>query len=214
MRNIPMFATEYGVASLTLQDIPYRGEAYIKIQSTEQPREFIEECIGFCRMAGADRVYASGHDFLIEFPFHTAILRMNGAVDHLQTDASVFPVTAETLDRWREIYNKKMSHVPNASFMSSAEADKLLKRGDGYFVHRQGELLGIGIASGDEITAIAGVKPGAGADIFAALCHALVSDTVQLEVASTNAPALRLYEKMGLIRTAEISRWYRVHPKD
>ena len=214
MRNIPMFATQYGVASLTLQDIPYRGDAYIKIQSSAEPEELLKECIGFCTMAGAERIYAAGDSLLEAYPFHTAILRMSGTVSHLRTDVSILPVTAGSLERWREIYNQKMENVPNASYMSSFEAQKLLKEGNGYFVHSQGDLLGIGIASGDEIKAIASVKPGAGADVFAALCGALASEDVQLEVASTNVPALRLYEKMGLICTAEVSRWYRVYPKD
>ena len=33
---------------------------------------------------------------------------------------------------------------------------------------------------------------------------------VELEVVSTNQRAIRLYEKMGFIKTKEISRWYRV----
>ena len=33
---------------------------------------------------------------------------------------------------------------------------------------------------------------------------------VTLEVRPTNAPAIALYEKMGFIKTREISRWYRV----
>ena len=31
-----------------------------------------------------------------------------------------------------------------------------------------------------------------------------------LEVASTNERAIRLYEKVGFLKTAELSRWYRV----
>ena len=213
MRNIPMFATQYGVASLTLQDIPYRGEAYIKIQDTAQPKEFLDECVGFCRAAGADLIYASGHDCLEPYPFHTAIWKMTGSVLQLpQTDAALFPITEQTLEDWCRIYNEKMGSVPNASYMSRIEAVKLLQRGDGYFVHRGEELLGIGIAAGDQIAAIASVKSGAGAEVFSALCHALSCESVQLEVSSQNTPALRLYEKLKLVRTAEISRWFRVYP--
>jgi len=211
MRNIPMFTTEYGVASLTLQDIPYRGEAYIKIQDTAQPWDFLEECVGFCRAAGADRVYASGHSCLEEFPLHTALWHLTCPAERIpETDAALFPVTEETLDAWCRIYNDKMAAVPNAAYMSRAEAAKLLQRGDGYFVHHGETLLGIGIAAGEEIAAIATVKPGAGQTVLAALCHALSSDTVHLEVASANLPALRLYERMGFLRTREVSRWYRV----
>ena len=49
MRDIPVFTTQYGVASLVLREIPYRQEAYISIQSSLQPEQLLEECIGFCR---------------------------------------------------------------------------------------------------------------------------------------------------------------------
>jgi hypothetical protein len=34
MRDIPMFTTEYGVASLVLKEIPYQAAAYITIQDS------------------------------------------------------------------------------------------------------------------------------------------------------------------------------------
>ena len=62
MRDIPMFTTEYGVASLALREIPYRQEAFITIQATEKPKELLEECIGFCRACGKlmERAFAAG----------------------------------------------------------------------------------------------------------------------------------------------------------
>ena len=52
MKDIPVFTTEFGVASLILKEIPYRREAYIRIQTTQQPQELLKECISFCRMCG------------------------------------------------------------------------------------------------------------------------------------------------------------------
>ena len=37
MKDFPMFTTEFGIASLILREIPYRGEAFILIQDTQQP---------------------------------------------------------------------------------------------------------------------------------------------------------------------------------
>ena len=56
MRDIPVFTTEYGVASLVLREIPYRQEAYISIQSSLQPEELLAECVSFCRACGAEKV--------------------------------------------------------------------------------------------------------------------------------------------------------------
>ena len=33
---------------------------------------------------------------------------------------------------------------------------------------------------------------------------------ITLEVASTNERAIRLYERLGFVKTREINRWYRV----
>ena len=96
MRDIPVFTTEYGVASLTLQDIPYRGTAYIKIQSTAQPKEFLDECVDFCIAAGAERVYAAGHDFLAAYPLHTALWQMSCPASACLPMRSIWPSALQT----------------------------------------------------------------------------------------------------------------------
>ena len=136
---------------------------------------------------------------------------MTASVDLIpDTDACLFPVTEKTLSTWRQIYNNKMSEVDNAAFMSENAAAELLKRGDGYFVHRDGKLLGIGIAADDRIDCVVSVQPGGGRAVVSALSHALVCERITLEVASTNARAIRLYTAMGFLQTAEISRWYQI----
>ena len=209
MRDIPVFSTEFGVASLVLREIPYRQEAYIRIQDTAYPAEFVEECASFCRMAGAEKIYATGHCFLDRYPLHTAIWRMTCSMDSLpETDAMTMPVTEQTLEHWRRIYNEAMAEVPNASYMDQNDAQQMLCRGDGYFVHRDGTLLGIGIAAGNTVQAIVSAKRGAGQDVLLALTHALSEEQLKLEVASANTRAIRLYERLGFIKTAELSRWF------
>lgn len=211
MRDFPMFTTENGVGSLVLKEIPYSGIAYVTIRDSSVPKEFLNECLEFCKVVGAQHIYASGHEILTSYPFHTSVIRMSAAVDAIpQTDASIFPVTDKTIGRWREIYNDRMKCVDNAAFMSDAAASDLLKRGDGYFIHKDGELLGIGIASDDRIDCVASYKPGCGRTVVSALTHALMSEQVILEVASTNERAIRLYESLGFIKTAEISKWYKI----
>lgn len=211
MENIPMFTNEYGVASLILESVPYRKEAYIRIQSTLEPEKLLEECVKFCTLCGAQRIYATGHEFLEQYPFHTAILQLKGNRESLEeSDASLFPVTEKTAEKWRNIYNERMKLVDNAAWISFTGMKKMLKEGDAYFVHRNGELLGIGKAKGDRMDAVASVQPGAGADVVHALSHTLSSETVTIEVASTNERALRLYERLGFLQVAELSRWYEI----
>lgn len=211
MRDFPVFTTEHGVGSLVLKEIPYSGIAYVTIRDSSFPTEFLTECVEFCRAVGAGRIYASGHSVLETYPLHTSVLQMSASWEAIpETDASVFPVTDQTVRRWREIYNEKMKHVDNAAYMSERDATEMCKRGDGYFVHTDGELLGIGIAADDRIACIASVKPGSGREVVCALKNALMCERVVLDVASTNLRAIRLYESLGFVQTAELSRWYKI----
>lgn len=211
MQNIPVFTTDFGAGSLILREIPYKGIAYVRIASSQTPKEFMDECVQFCRMAGAEKIYATGHAYLENFPIYTQIWHMTRELKGLpDTDAALMPVTEHTVSRWLEIYNEKMMDVDNAAFKSSADGNELLKNGNGYFVHRSGDLLGIGIASGDTLDMVASVQRGAGQDVVLALCHALFSEQVSLDVASTNTRAFRLYERMGFLKTAVRSSWYKV----
>lgn len=56
-----LFTGEFGAATLILQEIPGRGEAYCVVQWVQPGKtwEFLAECARFCRMAGARRVLAS-----------------------------------------------------------------------------------------------------------------------------------------------------------
>lgn len=213
MKDIPMFTTEYGVASLILGQIPYTGIAYIRLQATQQPELLLQECVAFCRACGGETFYATGNIWLeAHFPLHTAIVEMRCSAASLpQTDACLFPVLPETTEQWRRIYNERMKSVPNAAYLSQREAKALLEKVCGYFIHRDGVLLGIGTMDGDKLDAIASVVPGAGRDVVLALCSLLTEETVRLEVATANEKAVKLYESLGFIPVQELSRWYRVH---
>lgn len=211
MRDFPVFTTQNGVGSLILKEIPYRGIAYVTVHDSSFPIDFLKECLDFCRAVGAEKIYATGHAVAETYPFFTSVIQMSASIDLIpETDASIFPVTQKTLSRWRELYNERMKNVDNAAHMSESTGEELLKRGDGYFVHRDGELLGIGIASGNKIDCVASVKPGSGREVVSALTHALMCDCVTLEVASTNSKAIRLYESLGFIKTAELTKWYKI----
>lgn len=211
MRDFPVFTTENGVGSLVLREIPYSGIAYVTIHDSSFPTEFLKECLDFCRAVGATKVYATGHETLEVYPLYTSVIKMTAPWEVIpETDACLFPVTQSTLARWREIYNDRMKNVDNAAYMSEQAGREMLTRGDGYFVHLNGELFGIGIASDDRIACVAAVIPGKGKDVVCALAHALMCDRVELNVASTNHMAIRLYESLGFIKTAEVSRWYKI----
>lgn len=208
MKDFPVFTTENGVSSLILKEIPYRKEAYITLRDSRAPEALLQECADFCRACGAEKVYATGHPAVERYPLHTAMLEMRG-IPNVQEELveSLFPVTEATVGKWREIYNAAFSHVCNASTQESRDEAAIL-RGNTYFVHRQGELLGIGWLGEDTIEAIAAVKPGMGKRVLHSLCSVCPGVPLRLEVASENRRAIALYEKTGFIKTRELSRWY------
>lgn len=209
MKDFPVFTTDFGVASLILKEVPYQGCAYIMIRDSLQPEELLQECVSFCRVCGAERIYATGHKILEARPLYTTLIEMRCAAASLpDTDAALFPVQEQTLREWLDIYNKKIVSVPNGAWMTDSDGKKMLERGDGYFIHRGSQLLGIGMADAQTIHWVASVRPGAGRDVVLALAHVVTSDVVTLTVASENEKALRLYENLGFLKVKEISRWY------
>lgn len=213
MKDFPVFTTEWGVASLILREVPYRQEAYIHIQASETPEELLKECVSFCRMVGAERIFARGHEMLEQYPLYSIIYEMRGEaraeeslVEHL------WPVTAETVGKWRTMMNERLATVDHASTLESRQEKEIVASGGAYFVHRDGELLGGGWIENGELKLVAAFKPGAGTGVVHTLMSLMPGQQMRLEVVSSNAKALHLYEKLGFIKTAEVRRWYRVFP--
>lgn len=211
MRDFPVFTTEHGAASLILKEIPYRKEAYIRIQSTQEPEKLLEECVSFCTACGAEKIYAAGHDILKNYPLHTCVLQMRGELFISEEEIpAMFPVTEQTVAKWRALYNEKMKDVDNASTLEARDEARILSSGGAYFIHDSGIPLGIGWMEENKLSAIAALKPGAGELLCKAMQSLIPQQQIILEVASTNEKAFRLYERLGFIKSSELSRWYRV----
>lgn len=208
MKDIPVFTTENGAASLILGEIPYRGQAYIRIQDSLEPEKLLKECVSFCRMCGAERIYASGHPWLEALPLHCSVVEMRGeAKPAPEKTRCLWPVTRETASEFRKLYNARMAGVDNARTLEARDED-WLSSGPGYFVHDGGNLLGIGILEDNCIRAVASAIPGAGEETLHTLFTLCPGEMLRLEVASTNTRAIRLYERAGFLKTGELSRWY------
>lgn len=211
MRDFPSFETQYGVAGLVLNQIPYTKTAFIHLIHVISFEDLLAECRDFCVACGAELIFAAGDPGLEKFEQNMQVIEMMRPIDGLpDTDACLIPVTEKTLERWLQIYHQKMSGVDNAAHISWLDGQKMVKEGGAYFVHRSGDLLGIGMAKGDRIDCVASLVQGAGETVMLALCHALSGETVHLDVASTNARAIRLYERMGFVKAMIKRRWYQV----
>lgn len=213
MRDFPIFTTDFGVSSLVLKEIPYKKVAYIRIQDVQKGflKEHLEECAKFCQMAGAERIFAAGYEDLESYPLYMSVLEMRGNawVDPGKL-CNLFPVTEQTVSRWRGIANERLASVDNAATLESRDEKEILSSCGAYFVHDKGELLGIGWLKDTELLLVAAVKPGAGEQVMHSLMSLVEGASVRLEVASTNTRAIRLYEKMGFLQIREVSRWYNV----
>ena len=214
MKDFPMFDTEYGIASLVLKEIPYKGIAYIILREVWEPEGLLGECVSFCRMCGAEIICAAGHESLEQYPLYTTVLEMRAeATVDASALKSLFPVTEATVTQWRNIYNEKMRPIDNAATLTAFDERRIVESGGAYFVHEDGQLLGIGWLDDTELLAMAAVKPGAGREVLNTLMSLVEGAQMRLEVASTNERAIRLYEKMGFIKTKEISRWHCISGK-
>ena len=213
MRDFPFFDTEFGIASLVLKEVPYREEAYIIIRSTQQPEELIRECVSFCRMVGAEKIYARGHEYLKRYPLHSILYEMRGqALPSAEPPDRLWPVTAETVGEWRRLLNRRMAAVDNAGTLEGSMEKEILASGGAYYVHRDGEPLGAFWLHENEIKLIASLQPGAGERVMRTLFSLVPGEPLRLEVASTNHRAIQLYKKVGFLKTGELRRWYRIFP--
>ena len=213
MKDFPVFTTDTGVSSLTLGQIPYRKEAYIVLRDVQPGglEDHIAECASFCRMAGAEHVYACGGEGLERWPLHTAVYEMRGVprLDEALLE-NIWPVTAETVGRWRTIYNERMAGVDTAGVLEARDEEKILASAGAYFIHRAGELLGIGWITEDTLKAVASVRPGEGLRVATTLLSVMPQQSLRLEVASTNERAIRLYQRLGFLKVAELTRWHKI----
>ena len=214
MNDIGIFPTQYGVASLILREIPYRQEAYIRVQDVQSGGlpMLLDECGDFCRACGAQKILWTGVEANAE-PDMT-ILRMRGTawVDPNLLE-QLFPVTEKTASQWREIYNERMRSVPQARTLSFTDEKELSESGGAYFVHRDGALLGIGWLEDTRLLAIASCKPGAGECVMHTMMSLVEGADMTLEVADRNRKAIALYEKIGFVTTGITSKWYFLNDK-
>ena len=215
MKDIPIFPTQYGVASLILKEIPYGGNAYIRVQDAPQDTlpQLLEECAGFCRACGAEQIFWTGAQ-TEDAPAYT-LLKMSGTawVDREKLE-NLFPVTEQTVSRWRQIYNERMHTVPHSHTLSFGDEREILESGGAYFVHHSGQLLGIGWLEDTHLLAIASVIPGAGERVAHTLMSMVEGAQMTLEVSSDNRKAIALYERLGFINTGVAGVWYKFRRDD
>lgn len=211
MKDIPLFETPFGIASLILKEIPYRCEAFVRVQSAlpGKVKDLVQECAAFCCMAGAVKVYATGSDELSLYPLHCNVLNMS-CTAHFDAEGKLIPVTEQNVRQWRELYNDKMLTVDNSAYLTGQMEDEIVDSGGAYFVQDEEQLIGLGWVEEGKLIGIVSLQKGRGAQTVRTLLSAQPSEQVCLEVVSTNHRAIRLYERLGFSVTGIRSSWYTV----
>lgn len=166
MKDIPVFSCPDGIATLILREVPFRGEGYILVRGVFGTLEgLLAECAGFCRAAGAERLFAAGEADFSGYPAAIRILgRSAPRASLLPAPEAVrlVPVTGETAADWAREYNARFRAVPAAESCSPAEERALAAGGEALWIEDGAERIGLGRVRGGELLAVAALQPGAG----------------------------------------------------
>ena len=106
--------------------------------------------------------------------------------------------------------NEKLRPLDYSATLFKKGEQEILERGGAYFVHHKGELLGAGWLADNELLLVVSCQKGAGERVCHTLFSLIPGEEVRLDVVSTNCRAIRLYEKLGFVKTSESRRWYQV----
>ena len=216
MRDIPFFTCGGGAATLILREIPYKKAAYVLPRSVDPERQtaFWEECRGFCRAAGAQRVVLISREET-PLPLLWELVRLQrpaGAPELPKApDGLVLErVTQETIPVYRAVYESIFAGVLGAASRPEDEGEDL-RSGGAFLAKAGGEPAGVGRIRGREILCLGLLLPFRGRGLGAALLSRLLEETgpeAYLEAASDNGPAMGLSEKLGFVRVDQLSFWY------
>ena len=200
MRDIPLFTVTDGMATLILHEIPFRKEAFVWIRTVFGSVEgLVKECTGFCKAAGAEKVYFSGDMDLSSFPVHARLIYRSVQKSLLpSTQAIALPVENE--ERWLASYRHAFRSVPVAQSTPSQEGR--------YDVFLEGNFIGIGQIQGGMLMSVASMEKGRGQDCLCALAAHGQGDFLRLVCAEENIPAMNLYDRLGFTKEKVKEVWY------
>lgn len=216
MKNIPLFTSSYGLATLILREIPWSGNAYVLVRSVwnDQAAELLEECRGFCRAVGARSVFAVWEGQTLPGKPAYEMLRMVRPKSGLpETALEVEPLNRENAGAYLEIYNSCFLSVPGAASYDEASLEPLYGEDLAWLAKKDGQYAGVAEISRKGLEGIA-VLPrfrGLGYELALAVLPMVPSAQLRLKVASTNTRAIELYQRLGFQVEEVLNRWYEIN---
>lgn len=217
MKNIPMFTSSYGLATLILKEIAWNGRAYVLIRSVwnDQTAALLDECRSFCRAVGAEEIYASWDAEELPAEHAWDMIDMacpKSALPAPRQTVELEQATPETAEDYLRIYNQCFRDVPAAASYDRKSLEPLYGEELIWLAKVHGQYAAVAEISKEGLEGIA-VLPefrGLGYDLAAAVLRMVPSTEVRLKVASTNVRARRLYDRLGFAETGISRRWYRL----
>lgn len=220
LKNIPLYIAQGGTASLVLKEIPHRGIGYVLLRTVlpGQLAEVVEECAGFCRSCGADRVLVSQGPEPLDSLVHDhdmLLLRVEKrCLPAVDTPVTLVPLDPDNDAIYQRIYNVCFADVSGAATYDREAIARIYREAQLGFLALDpaGAPMGMGELHGNELAAI-GLLPeyrgrGRGRDLALTLLHHCPGPEITLTAASDNHAALALYNGLGFTVRRKISAWY------
>ena len=217
MKNIPMFTSSYGLATLILKEIAWNGRAYVLVRSVwnDQIAALLDECRSFCRAVGAEEIYASWDAEELPAEHAWDMIDMacpKSALPAPRQTVELEQAAPETAEDYLRIYNQCFRDVPAAASYDRKSLEPLYGEDLIWLAKVRGQYAAVAEISKEGLEGIA-VLPefrGLGFDLAAAVLRMVPSTEVRLKVASTNVRARRLYDRLGFAEVGISRRWYRL----
>lgn len=217
MKNIPLFTSSYGLATLILREISWSGRAYVLVREiwNDAGAALLDECRSFCRAAGAAEVFAAWAEGNQALPAVHAynMLEMSCAKAALPVGSlPLEPLCPENAEAYLEIYQQCFRDVPSAASYDHKSLEPLYDEDLAWLVPVEGGYGAIAEISraGLEGIAVLPEHRGLGYPLAATVLQMVPNSTVHLKVASTNHRALMLYRRLGFTESGLARPWYQL----
>ena len=206
-----------GTASLVLREIPHRKTAYVRLMTVTDLPGLLEECAGFCRSCGAERIFASKGTEPLPLPHAHDMLLLHvkkAALPPASAPVELRPMEPDNDAIYQRIMNRSFREVSGAATYERSDILRIYRENQKAFLALTKDKLpfGIGEIHGGELAAVA-VLPefrgrGLGRALTLALAEECEGDEVELTAASDNEAALGLYDSLGFTVKGTLSAWY------